>query len=94
VASFADYALQGASITLSTKLSGPVTFDLTGALSSGGPPNPILAWLQPQVTIVKNGELITTLAPYGNPPAAPDWEEILLVLGLLGILLVVFWRKV
>lgn len=88
-AGFVEGALQNSSVSLTTSLTPTATFDLSGA-TSGGPPNPVLAWLKPTIVVTQGQTVLFSAAPYGqaNPPDYGTW----LVLVLLGLLLVLLLR--
>ena len=84
-----EAAFSGASVSVSTELGGPVTLDLEGA--TGGPPNPLLAWLKPSVVFRRNGSELYRFEPYG-PPVPIDWE-FWVVVSLGALLVFLLWRR-
>lgn len=56
------------SITIRTQVSPPFTVDPFAPTQPDAPPNPLLSWLKPEVTIeTTSGNLV--MAPYGTPSA-------------------------
>jgi hypothetical protein len=75
-----DALLDGATVTVATRLSPPVTFDVSGALE--GEPNLALRWLRPSVTVRRSGAILLRSEPYGPPGEGRlGFQLLLLILG-------------
>ena len=85
---FLEGALAGSTLVITTNVSQPVTVDL-GAAATPGPPNPVLALLQPKVEVYNGGALVTSWMPYGEPTPI-DWWQWLLIFLLAGLALTLF----
>lgn len=75
---FTAGALQGATVTLHTRMLPPMRLDLDG------PPSPLTAALQPALVVERNGQRVASWSPHGVP--SPVWPSVLLVLGFLLVL--------
>lgn len=84
MASIFESALVGSRMVVSSTLYGPIEVDV-GAAAQPGPPNPLLAWIRPQVSLYQGGGLVYTWAPYGTPTPI-DWGTVGLVALLVGML--------
>lgn len=86
MASIFESALVGSRMVVSSTLYGPIEVDIgAAATAKPGPPNPLLAWVRPQVQLYQGGGLIYTWAPYGTPTPI-DWGVVALVALLVGML--------
>jgi len=63
-------------VTFRTQISPPITVSPFAETPERGPPNPLLAFLKPQVEIETPGGVMV-LAPYGTPAVwspTPTWQ--------------------
>lgn len=75
----------GASVTIETVVSPP----LKVSLATDAPSSPLTAFLKPRVVIERDGDVIGTYAPYGDPGPT---RVVVLAGALLALVFFIFWR--
>lgn len=83
--SLVDTLLTGSQVVVQTRLTGPLTIDLTP--KQDGTTSPVLAFLKPKVTVMRGGTVLAAAAPYGEPGEGVPVLLIVAAFALLGLLL-------
>lgn len=74
----------GTTVKVETTLAPPFTLDLS--TSASGPPSPLVSFLRPRVTVVRDGTTLLVSQPAGSPDDAPPFGFLFIAL-LLGALI-------